>query len=255
MGSPKTEAGREKDEGPVHQVNIAGFALSRTEITRGQFAAFVKKTKYNTGDKCWTLEGGKYDSRKGNWSEPGYPQDDQHPVTCINWDDAQAYAAWLSQKTGKQYRLPTEAEWEYAARAHTKTPRYWGGGNPEEACIYANVADKTAQSRIKGALSWSVHNCTDGFAYTAPVSHFKANAFGLRDMLGNVWEWTEDSYHDSYKDAPIDGSAWAGDGEKRVLRGGSWNNEPRNVRAAIRNGNKPTQRFSIFGFRVARTFP
>jgi sulfatase modifying factor 1 len=254
MGSPASEAGRDKDEGPVHQVEVATFALGKTEITRGQFAAFVKKTKYNTGDKCWTLEGGKYEVRKGDWLQPGYPQDDRHPVTCINWDDARAYAEWLSAKTGKHYRLPSEAEWEYAARGNTSTQRYWGD-NPDVACEYANVADKTAQSQIKGASSWSVHNCTDGFAYTAPVASFKVNAFGLNDMLGNVWEWTEDSYHDSYQDAPIDGSAWSGDGVKRVLRGGSWNNEPLNVRTAIRNGNKPAQRFSIFGFRLARMLP
>ena len=251
MGSPDSEAGRDKDEGPVHQVKIASFALSKTEITRGQFAAFVKKSGYNTSDTCWTLQDGKYESRPGSWLNPGYPQDDKHPVTCINWQDAKAYAEWISQKTGKKYRLPSEAEWEYAARGHTGTIRYWGD-NAEEACGYANVADKTAQAQIKGTSAWLVHNCMDGFAYTAPVGHFKANAFGLKDMLGNVWEWTEDSYHDNYKDAPTEGSAWQGDGVKRVLRGGSWNNEPQNVRAAIRNGNKSAQRFSIFGFRVAK---
>ena len=251
MGSPDSEKGRDKDEGPVHQVSIASFALSKTEITRGQFAAFVKKSGYNTSDKCWTLQDGKYESRPGSWLDPGYPQDDKHPVTCINWQDAKAYTEWMSQKTGKKYRLPSEAEWEYAARAHTRTIRYWGD-NAEEACGYANVADKTAQAQIKGTSAWLVHNCTDGFAYTAPGGHFKANAFGLKDMLGNVWEWTEDSYHDNYKDAPTEGSVWQGDGVKRVLRGGSWNNEPQNVRAAIRNGNKSAQRFSIFGFRVAK---
>jgi len=255
MGSPDSEAGRDKDEGPVHRVNVATFALGKTEITRGQFAAFVNKTNYSTGDKCWTLEGGKYEERSGNWSKPGYSQDDKHPVACINWNDAKAYAEWMSRKTGKQYRLPTEAEWEYAAHGNTSTSRYWGD-NPDQACGYANVADKTAQAQIHGASSsWSVHNCTDGFAYTAPVGRFKANAFRLKDMLGNVWEWTEDSYHDSYNDAPTDGSVWQGNGAKYVLRGGSWNNEPQNVRAAIRYGNKPALRFSSFGFRLARMLP
>lgn len=254
MGSPGSEAGRDDDEGPVQRVSVATFALGKTEITRGQFAAFVKKTNYSTGDKCWTLEGGKYEERSGNWLKLGYSQDDNHPVACINWNDAKAYAEWMSRKTGKQYRLPTEAEWEYSARDNTSTARYWGG-NPDEACGYANVADKTAQAQIRGATSWSVHNCTDGFAFTAPVGSFKANAFGLNDMLGNVWEWTEDSYHDSYKSAPTDGSAWQGDGAKRVLRGGSWNNGPRNVRAAIRNSNEPALRFSFFGFRLARKLP
>jgi formylglycine-generating enzyme required for sulfatase activity len=254
MGSPGAEAGRDHDEGPVHRVNVATFALGKTEVTRGQFAAFVKKTKYSTGDKCWTLEGGKFEERSGNWSKLGYSQDDKHPVACINWNDAKAYAKWMSRKTGKQYRLPTEAEWEYSARGNTSTARYWGG-NPDEACGYANAADKTAQAQILNTSSWSVHKCTDGFAYTAPVGSFKANAFGLNDMLGNVWEWTEDSYHDSYIGAPTDGSAWQGDGEKRVLRGGSWNNSPRDARAAIRNNNEPARRFSIFGFRLARKLP
>lgn len=252
MGSPSTEAERSDDEGPVHSVQIASFALSKTEITRGQFATFVKQSKYDTGDKCWTLDGGKFKERSGNWREPGYSQSDKHPATCINWNDAQAYAQWLSRKTGKKYRLPTEAEWEYAARGNTGTARYWGD-NPDLACEHANVADQTALAQIQGAPAWSVHNCTDGFAYTAPVGSFKANAFGLHDMLGNVLEWTEDSYHDSYKDAPADGSAWSGDGLKRVLRGGSWNNSAQIVRAAMRDSNKPAVRFSIFGFRLVRT--
>lgn len=254
MGSPGSEDGHSRDEGPVHNVKIAAFALSKTEITRGQFAAFVKKTKYSTADTCWTLEGGKFADRKGSWHEPGYIQDDKHPVTCINWNDAKAYAKWLSRKTGKPYRLPTEAEWEYAARGNTSTARYWGA-NPAEACSYANAADKTAQAQIHGATSWSAHNCTDGFAYTAPVGSFKPNAFGLNDMLGNVWEWTEDSYHHNYEGAPTDGSAWQGDDAKRVLRGGSWNNGTQNTRAAVRNSNKPALRFSIFGFRLARKLP
>jgi formylglycine-generating enzyme len=252
MGSPNSEKGRGDDEGPVHSVEISAFAMGKTEITRGQFAEFVKKSGYITGDKCWTLENGTYEERKGNWLEPGYPQDDKQPVACINWNDAKAYAKWLSRKTGKKYRLPTEAEWEYAARGNTSTARYWGD-NPNEACAYANAADKTAQAQIKGATSWSVHNCTDGFAYTAPVGSFKPNAFGLNDMLGNVWEWTEDSNHDSYKGAPADGRAWQGGGAKHMLRGGSWNNSPSDVRAAIRYGNKPEIRFSSFGFRLARS--
>lgn len=133
MGSPDSEAGRGDDEGPVHLVIVATFALGKTEITRGQFAAFVKKTKYSTGDKCWMLDGGKFSERIGNWREPGYSQDNQHPVACINWNDAKAYAEWMSRKTGKKYRLPTEAEWEYAARGKTSAARYWGN-NPDEAC-------------------------------------------------------------------------------------------------------------------------
>lgn len=254
MGSPKSEVGRDDDEGPVHRVKVAAFALSKTEITRGQFAAFVKKTKYNAGDKCWTLADGKFKEREGDWRQPGYLQDNKHPVACIGWNDAQAYAKWLSHKTGKQYRLPTEAEWEYAARGKASSSRYWGD-NPDEACKYANVTDKTAKAQIPGSLSWLAHNCSDSFAYTAPVGRFKANAFGLYDMLGNVWEWTEDSYHDNYEGAPAEGSAWQGKDAKHALRGGSWNSDPQNVRAAIRNSNKPSLRFSMFGFRLAKNLP
>jgi formylglycine-generating enzyme required for sulfatase activity len=254
MGSPNSEAERSDDEGPVHHVNVVTFAMGKTEITRGQFAAFANETKYSSGDKCWTLEKGKIEEREGDWRKLRYGQEDNYPIGCVNWNDAQAYTQWLSHKTGKQYRLPTEAEWEYSARGKTSTARYWGD-NPDEACKYANAADKTAQAQIHGASSWSAFNCSDGFSYTAPVGSFKANAFGLFDMLGNAWEWTEDSYHGSYKDAPVDGSAWQGDGAKRVLRGGSWNNSPRIVRSAMRNSYKPELRYSFYGFRVARTLP
>jgi len=254
MGSPDSESARDKEEGPVHRVNVATFALGKTEITRGQFAEFVKETKYISGDKCWTLEKGDYEQRIGDWRKPGYAQNNKHPVACINWSDAKAYAEWLSRKTGKKYRLPTAAEWEYAARSNTITARYWGD-NPDDACGYANGADKTAQAQIEGATSWLVHHCTDGFAYTAPVGSFKPNAFGLNDMLGNVWEWVEDTYHDSYDGAPADGSAWQGDGALRVLRGGSWNNSPPNLRAAVRYKSEAALRFSSFGFRLARSLP
>ena len=255
MGSLKSENGRNDDEEPVHQVQVTAFALGKTEIARGQFAAFVKQTQYDAGDKCWTIEGGKYEERgERNWRNPGYPQNDKHPVTCINWNDAQEYATWLSGKTGKKYRLPTEAEWEYVARGKTSTARYWGG-NPNEACGYANTADQTTQTQVQGAAYWSVHRCSDGFAYTSPTGSFKANAFGLKDMLGNVWEWTADNYHDNYDAAPTDGSAWSGNDAKYVLRGGSWNNDPGNVRTAIRNRNWPATRFNSFGFRLARTLP
>jgi formylglycine-generating enzyme required for sulfatase activity len=255
MGSPDDEDGRTKDEGPVHQVRIKTFALGTTEVTQGQFAEFVKRTKYYSGDKCWTHENGKFEEHAGrNWHKLDYAQNSKHPAVCINWNDAKAYIKWLSRITGKPYRLPTEAEWEYAARGKTKTPRYWGN-NPDLACKYANVADQTAQAQIHGATYWALYNCADGFAFTAPVGKFKANAFGLHDMLGNVWEWTEDSYHDSYLDAPTDGRIWQGNGTKRVLRGGSWNNGPRGTRSAKRGKDTPESHFSTYGFRLARKIP
>jgi formylglycine-generating enzyme required for sulfatase activity len=254
MGSSDTEAGRGKDEGPVHHVKVSKFALGKYEVTRGEFATFVKSTKYSTGESCATLEEGMVEERKGDWRVLHYNQGVRYPIGCINWNDAQAYAKWLSRKTGKMYRLPTEAEWEYAARAKTSTSRFWGD-DANLACEFANTADKTAQELIEGASSWGIHECKDGFDYTSPVGSFKANAFGLNDMLGNAWEWTADSYHEGYAGAPLDSQAWKGDGEKRVLRGGSWNNGPRNVRSAVRNGSIPTRRYSFFGFRVARTLP
>lgn len=254
MGSPDAEAGRGKDEGPVHRVKVKRFALGKYEVTRREFATFVKSTRHRAGDNCATLEEGMVEDREGDWRVLHYGQSERHPIGCISWNDAQAYVKWLSRRSGKKYRLPTEAEWEYAARAGTTTSRFWGD-DANLACGFANAADKTAQALIEGASSWGIHACIDGFDFTSPVGSFKANAFGLHDMLGNAWEWTEDSYHESYVGAPLNGKAWQGDGEKRVLRGGSWNNGPRNVRSAGRNGAAPGKRFSFFGFRVARTLP
>lgn len=252
MGSPEAESGRGDDEGPVHQVKVTRFAIGMYEVTRAEFTAFVKATKYRAGEQCATLEDGMVEERKGNWRVLHYDQGPRHPIGCINWNDAKAYTKWLARKTGKKYRLPTEAEWEYAARGDTSTSRFWGD-DANLACKFANGADKSAQALIEGASSWGIHECKDGFDYTAPVGSFKANAFGLKDMLGNSWEWTEDSYHENYVDAPSNGKAWQGDGAKRVLRGGSWNNGPRNVRSAVRNAAVPNQRCSFYGFRVALT--
>ena len=254
MGSEAAEAGHFKDESPAHQVNVGTFSMSRTEITRAQFAEFVKESGYDTGNQCWTIDGGKYQERNANWEKISYPQKNGHPAVCISWSDATAYTKWLSDKAGKSYRLPTEAEWEYAARGKTSTARYWGE-NPDNACKYANVADTTAQKLIKPATTWQVHKCDDGFAYTAPAGSFKANAFGLHDMLGNVWEWVEDSYHDNYQGAPDNGSAWDGNGKKRVLRGGSWYDSPSKVRAAGRDKAISERRYDNFGFRIVRNLP
>lgn len=157
-----------------------------------------------------------------------------------------------SQKqTGKNYRLPSEAEWEYAARAGTSSARFWGD-NPDDACTFANVADKTFQQKFP---NWQVHNCTDGYVYTAPVGKFAENKFKLQHTLGNVWEWTEDCWHENYDGAPNDGSAWVEDGDcsRRVIRGGSWNNKPRNVRSANRNRNNTDNRNNNVGFRLAQS--
>lgn len=252
MGSPSFEARRQKVEDTVHHVAISNaFALGKNEVTRGQFAAFVKDANYTIGDKCWTFEDGKYAERSArSWQNPGYVQDDNHPATCVSWLDAKAYGEWLSHKTGKQYRLPSESEWEYAARGNTVVVRYQEI-NPDNTCDNANVTDSVAKAKISG-ITWEAHNCSDGYAYTAPAGSFKPNAFGLNDMIGNVWEWVEDGNHNDYKGAPTDGSAWQGDGTWRILRGGSWSDDPQGARPAARGKAKHDLRNSTIGFRVAR---
>jgi formylglycine-generating enzyme required for sulfatase activity len=152
--------------------------------------------------------------------------------------------------TGKRYRLPSEAEWEYAARAGSETSRFWGD-NPDQACQYANGAD---QSYRQAGYGGDIHNCNDSYVFTAEVGSFTANGFKLHDMLGNVWEWVQDTWHANYEGAPIDGSAWEEqDGGPRVLRGGSWDYEPGWLRAANRSRLHPTTRYFDIGFRLART--
>lgn len=256
MGSPAGETGRQDSEGPQHTVRVAQpFAMGKFEVTRGQFAAFARESGHNAGNECWTFEGGKYEKRANrNWQNPGYSQSDDHPVACVNWDDAKAYVAWLARKTGKAYRLPSEAEWEYTARAGSSTARPWGD-NPDDACRHANVMDSTGKSQVSG-VTWAIHNCNDGAAYTARVGNYQANAFKLHDMIGNVWEWTEDCGNGNYNGAPTDGSAWtSGKCDVRVLRGGSWFINPDFARSAIRFGYDSTNRYNYIGLRVSRMLP
>ncbi len=243
-----------KDEKGKRKVTVRAFAMSVTEVTREQFEAFVKERPYKPEGFCWGIDDKQKFEFGGlrRWDNPGFPQEGDHPAVCVTWHDAKAYAAYLTRMTGHRYRLPSEAEWEYAARAGTATSRYWGQENAE-ACKFANVADATAVA----ALGWDPAKnfpCADGFVYTAPVGRFQPNAFGLHDMLGNVWEWTEDCYNNSYIGAPSNGSAWlTGDCSLRVIRGGSWYGDPRIVRSAIRVRDDATYRNYDSGFRVART--
>ena len=263
MGSPKSEKNRhkalDKNESPQHVVSIGRpFAVGKFEITVDQFAAFVKETGHDTGSKCGTYEDGKVELR-GNrsWRNPGFLQNGSHPAACLNWDDSKAYVAWLSRITGKGYRLLTEAEWEYAARGRTRpgsAPRFHFGGDESAMCGYGNGADQTAKKTIPGTGLWKFFSCSDGYAYTAPVGSFSANAFGLHDMLGNVLEWTEDCYNDNYRGAPVDGSAWtSGDCSSHVLRGGAWYLGPRGLRVALRGWHPADNRGDHQGIRVART--
>ena len=254
MGSPSFEQGRQEDEGPVHEVTIAvPFALGVYEVTVAEFGRFVDETEYSAGNSCDTYEGGSWEERTGRgWRNPGFGQSGRSPVACVNWNDAQAYAAWLSRETGEEYRLPSESEWEYAARAGTATARYWGEGASGQ-CRHANGGDANTKERYSD-WPWPVASCRDGHVHTAPAGSLAANGWGLHDMLGNVWEWTEDCWNSSYGGAPLDGSAWEyGDCDVRVLRGGSWNDGPSFLRAAYRFGLTTGDRYSVIGFRVART--
>ena len=218
------------DERPVHEVEVASFALSKHEVTRGQFAAFVRASGHDTPGGCagWG---------SGSWRDQSWQRDD-HPVVCVNWGDAQAYVRWLRAETGHRYRLPSESEWEYAARARATTPWYWGD-HAQDWSEYANAYG----------------DGEDGWERTAPAGSFRANGFGLHDMSGNVWERVEDCWHGDYDGAPRDGSAWTrgGDCGRRVLRGGSWDNSPWGLRSAYRVRYAAEGRASYVGFRVART--
>ena len=258
MGSSSTERDRSHHEGPQHEVTIGNsFAVGRSFITRGDFAAFVSETKHDAGGSCYLLNVSADTAQPyKNWRMPGFAQDDQHPAVCVNWDDAKAFASWLSKKTSKIYRLLTEAEREYVTRAGSTT-RYSFGDDEKSLCRYGNVADRTA----KRSYLWTIADCDDGYTYTAPVGKFAANAFGVYDVHGNVWDWTEDCWHDTYQGAPTDGSAWttasgdwtSGNCITRAVRGGSWFDNPPTFRSAVRLGRNAKYRYSDQGFRLART--
>lgn len=255
MGSPEGEKDRAADEGPLHPVTIGrSFALGKFEVTVDQYAAFVQETGHDAGSSCDVWRDGTWEERRGySFRNPGFAQTGAHPVACPSWDDAQAYLAWLSRKTGKAYRLPTEAEWEYAARAGAAT-RFSFGDDAADYCRHGNGADQAARREVPGAAAWSVLACDDSHAYTAPVGSYAANAFGLHDMLGNVFEWVEDCWHDGYAGAPADGSAWTGgDCATRVERGGAWGYPPDYLRAAVRGRQAPAYRYVNQGIRAART--
>ena len=253
QGSPASEPGREPNEGPQHTVRVDyPLAVGQFEVTRKQFAQFVSDTG-NVLSGCATYEEGSWKLRNDrDWQSPGFYQDETEPVTCVSWEDARRYADWLAKKTGKDYRLLSSSEWEYIARTGTNTARSWGD-NPNFACQITNIADQATQDNYPG---WEIHNCMDGYVYTAPVEGFKPNDFGVYATLGNVFEWVEDCWNDSYRGAPSDGSAWTqGDCTSRLLRGGSWYSQPRYVRSAFRNRFNRDYRASTFGIRVARELP
>jgi formylglycine-generating enzyme required for sulfatase activity len=244
MGSPPSEPGRFPDESPQHRVTFAhGFAVGRYLVTRAEFARFVQESDYRAGPGCLTRKpGGWIDDRKADWRRPGFKQTERDPVVCMNVDDAAAYTAWLSRKTGHAYRLLAEAEWEYAARAGTLSAYPWGA---EASHDHANFGEEPCcQPATEGKDRWLT---------TSPVGSFAPNTFGLYDMHGNAWQWTQDCWHRNYEGAPTDGSAWvSGSCMDHVLRGGSWNCSAWTVRSAEREVHDGSGRYAVVGFRVAR---
>ena len=236
-------------ERPQHTVVIGySLAMGKNEVTVGEFREFADATQRNPSG-CNTYDGEWHFQPTASWQAPGFAQSAEHPVACTSWRDASAYAKWLSEKTGHTYRLPSASEWEFAARAGTELTQPWAA-NAAAACADANVADQTAAQRFPG---WVTFPCSDSYVSTAPVGSFKANAFGVNDLLGNVFEWVEDCWHPDYNGAPGDGSARRdGDCQEHELRGGSWFSSPRFVNAAYRNRFDVDYRSSAVGFRLVR---
>ena len=255
------------DEAPVHRVRITRpFYLGRHEVTVGQFRRFLELSGYvpesvadGTGgygfnpayDPATTSRGDAFEGRdpRYSWANPGFAQGDDHPVLNVTWNDAVAMAGWLSRTEGRRYRLPTEAEWEYACRAGSST-RYPNGNNPQRLPEIANTFDADS------AVNWSRWSSfalarSDGFAFTAPVGRFAPNAWGLHDMLGNAWEWVSDWHADDYyAQSPINDPQGPADGDVRVRRGGSWHSWSLYARCAYRNWNAPSTRYTLVGMRL-----
>jgi formylglycine-generating enzyme required for sulfatase activity len=272
MGAPIDESGRYSEEGPQHQVSISRFAAGEFDITLGEWKAFVAATNHTISGGCawsalpadsahkpWDL------NPSANWSNLGFPQNDQHPVVCISWNDIQDYLSWLSMKTGNKYRLLTEAEWEYAARAGTTTPFPWGSTATHE---FANYGKDTCCGGLASGR--------DQWIYTSPVGSFPPNAFGLYDMNGNVLQYVEDCFALYNQGLPKDGSAFEVDAplkmtgdlvdmnEKnscsfRMVRGGDWGDPPKMIRSSYRNWSPgpgitlKDYRSTGLGFRVAKS--
>jgi formylglycine-generating enzyme required for sulfatase activity len=235
-------------ERPQHPVKIdQPFALGRYGVTQGEFAAFVRETGYSTEGGCYIYTDHRYPLvPEDGWQNPGFAQTERDPVVCVSWQDAKAYVAWLNGRLhsrasldgGGPYRLPSEAEWEYAARAGTRTARWWGDpiGSGNADCDGCGSRSDSQQP--------------------APTASFQANAFGLSDVLGGAWEWTEDCWNETYVGAPQDGGAWGrGRCELRVMKGGDWSNRPWVLRSAHRSREKFRDRTNYIGFRIARTLP
>jgi formylglycine-generating enzyme required for sulfatase activity len=254
-------------ERPAHDVRVRPFAIAVHEVTRSEFARFAAATGYAPAPGCFHFVGREWlMDEKRSWRaplpEPDLQPREDHPVTCVNWHDAVAYAEWLSATTGRRYRLPSEAEWEYAARGGTTTA-YWFADAPDDVCRHANVGDRSTarafgweatKSEYAALGDWRAVPCDDGYAATAPVRAFPPNPFGLHGTSGNANEWVADCWHDDHRDAPADGRArtQGGDCGLRVMRGQGWTGSAAIVRSAFRLKMNATDRRFTFGFRVVR---
>lgn len=249
-------------ERPAHTLSVRSFKLAKHEVTVGQFRSFVTATGYRTEAErnvqalpdavvgCGVPDAGRLTYSPGlKWDAVNFPQGDRNPAVCISWNDAQQFVRWLNRETGRNFRLPSEAEWEYAARAGSQSEYIWGD-SPEDGCAYANAADLTL--RPEPAASDDKMNCRDGHKQTAPVGSLLPNKWGLYDVLGNAREWTEDCWSATYEGAPKDGSPWlAGDCTRRVARGSSWFGDPGNLRVGNRGSGVTPARNIDMGFRLA----
>ncbi|KHA71542.1 chromophore maturation protein PvdO [Pseudomonas chlororaphis] len=240
MGTPDDEVGREPDEGPMHPVTFAQpLAISRFQVLRGEWDAYLKDSGYKMPDG---------DTRPGRACKAGIPDyqgsdprkqyTDKHPAVCMDFPEVEAYVAWLSKKTGKQYRLVSESLREYAARGGSSGPFPFPFDEGKEYSIAKHA---------------NTYGAADGYNFTAPAGSFPANAFGVYDMHGNIYEWTADCYNENYVGAPSDGSAWlSGKCEIRRIRGNDWGEAPVFSRSGNRNATYTDTRGDWIGFRVAR---
>lgn len=260
IGSYEEEIDRKNGERKRVKATIEqAFAMAKTEVTLAQYRVFMEETEHESvipSRNGKPLIGCNYYDGKSygyiashNWENPGYPQREDAPVVCVSWSDAKAYADWLSTKTGRKYRVPSTVEFEYASRAGSSAPWFWGTDS-EEACEYANIGDRSFARQFPTRPSFP---CDDGYVFTASVAKFKPNSFGLYDMVGNAWEWTNDCFHVDLEDAPLDGTSWVEDGDCvfRTPKGGSWISGIAWSRAAVRSRDGADYKSFMLGFRVA----
>ena len=257
MGIQPNIKSKDNDESPQHNVKITqGFYMGQTEVTLGQFSVFMKDAAWETEAErekwSYVWRNGSFRIGYGaSFRSVGFSQTDVHPVVCVSWNDAVEFCRWLGNREGKCYRLPTEAEWEYACRADTDTIYQWGN-RFEDGAGWCNVADLTAKEEFSKIFNPSIlFPWYDEYIYTAPVGQFRANAFGLYDMHGNVLEFCSDWYsEDYYKVSRLRNPIGPANGELRVLRGGSWSSNPRGCSSSKRYRDRSTIRCSNLGFRI-----